>query len=70
MNGNNKVETVLYDLIEQYTEDLELYDTAIRNPALDKIRRNEILSNVEETAYKLSLAAKDLKMLINKGECK
>lgn len=69
MNGNNKVETVLYDLIEQYTEDLELYDAAIRNPTLDKIRRNEILSNVEETAYKLSLAAKDLKMLINRG-CK
>ena len=58
---NNKNKDVLEDLISDYIEDLDLYDAGFRNPLLDKKRKLEILSNMEETAYKLRLACADLR---------
>ena len=49
------------DLITDYIEDLDLYDAGFKNPLLDKKRKTEILSNMEETAYKLRLACADLR---------
>ena len=59
MNSRNK--EVLEDLISDYIEDLDLYDAGFKNPLLDKKRKIEILSNMEETAYKLRLACADLR---------
>ena len=59
MTKKNK--EVLEDLISDYIEDLDLYDAGFKNPLLDKKRKIEILSNMEETAYKLRLACADLK---------
>ena len=58
---NNKGKEVLEDLITDYIEDLDLYDAGFRNPLLDKKRKLEILSNMEETAYKLRLACANLR---------
>ena len=57
----SKNKDVLEDLITDYIEDLDLYDAGFRNPLLDKKRKLEILSNMEETAYKLRLACADLR---------
>ena len=57
----NKNKEVLEDLISDYIEDLDLYDAGFKNPLLDKKRKIEILSNMEETAYKLRLACADLR---------
>ena len=59
MTEKNK--DVLEDLITDYIEDLDLYDAGFKNPLLDKKRKIEILSNMEETAYKLRLACADLR---------
>lgn len=59
MTKKNK--EVLEDLITDYIEDLYLYDAGFKNPLLDKKRKIEILSNMEETAYKLRLACADLR---------
>ena len=56
-----KGKEVLEDLISDYIEDLDLYDAGFKNPLLDKKRKIEILSNMEETAYKLRLACADLR---------
>lgn len=56
-----KSKEVLEDLISDYIEDLDLYDAGFKNPLLDKKRKIEILSNMEETAYKLRLACADLR---------
>ena len=56
-----KSKEVLEDLISDYIEDLDLYDAGFKNPLLDKKRKIEILSNMEETAYKLHLACADLR---------
>jgi hypothetical protein len=64
MNSRNmteKAKEVLEDLISDYIEDLDLYDAGFRNPLLDKKRKLEILSNMEETAYKLHIACADLR---------
>ena len=53
--------TELQDVITDCVADLELYNGALLNPLLDKKRRIEILSNMEETAYKLRLACADLR---------
>ena len=58
---SNKGKEVLEDLISDYIEDLDLYDAGFRNPLLDKKRKIEILSNMEEAAYKLHLACADLR---------
>ena len=57
----SKNKDVLEDLITDYIEDLDLYDAGFKNPLLDKKRKTEILSNMEETAYKLRLACADLR---------
>ncbi len=56
-----KDKEVLEDLISDYIEDLDLYDAGFKNPLLDKKRKIEMLSNMEETAYKLRLACADLR---------
>ena len=53
-----KGKEVLEDLIDNYIEDLCIYDKAFKNPILNK---KLILSNMEETAYKLRLACADLR---------
>ena len=58
---NNRSKIILEDLITDYIEDLDLYGAGFRNPLLDKKRKLEILSNMEETAYKLRLACADLR---------
>jgi hypothetical protein len=58
---NNRSKIILEDLITDYIEDLDLYGAGFRNPLLDKKRKLEILSNMEETAYKLHIACKDLR---------
>ena len=50
--------TELQDVITDCVEDLELYNGAFLNPLLDK---KIILSNMEETAYKLHIACADLR---------
>ena len=57
---NKNKETLEY-LVIDYIEKLEVYDAIFRNPQLDKKRELEILSNMEETAYKLHIACKDLR---------
>lgn len=57
----NKNKEIIEYLIIDYLEDLDLYDAEFRNPLLDKKRELEILSNMEETAYKLRLACADLR---------
>lgn len=57
----NKNKEVLEYLIIDYLEDLDLYDAGFRNQLLDKKRKLEILSNMEEVAYKLHLACADLR---------
>ena len=59
MNSKNK--EVLEDLISDYIEDLDLYNAGFKNPLLGKKRKIEMLSNMEETAYKLRLACADLR---------
>lgn len=56
-----KCKEVLEDLISDYIEDLDLYYAGFRNPLLDKKRKIEILSNMEETAYKLHRTCADLR---------
>ena len=58
---SNKNREIIEDLITDYIEDLDLYDAGFKNPLLDKKRKIEILSNMEETAYKLHLACADLR---------
>ena len=58
---SNKNREIMEDLITDYIEDLDLYYAGFRNPLLDKKRKLEILSNMEETAYKLHIACKDLR---------
>lgn len=58
---SNKNREIIEDLITDYIEDLDLYDAGFKNPLLDKKRKLEILSNMEETAYKLHIACKDLR---------
>ena len=58
---SNKNKEIIEYLIIDYLEDLDLYDAGFRNPLLDKKRELEILSNMEETAYKLRLACADLR---------
>ena len=57
----NKNKEIIEDLISDYIEDLDLYDAGFKNPLLDKKRKTEILSNMEETAYKLHLACENLR---------
>ena len=58
---SNKNREIMEDLISDYIEDLNLYDAEFRNPLLDKKRKIEMLSNMEETAYELRLACADLR---------
>ena len=58
---SNKNKEIIEYLIIDYLEDLDRYDAEFRNPLLDKKRELEILSNMEETAYKLRLACVDLR---------
>ena len=60
----NKNKEIIEDLISDYIEDLDLYDAGFKNPLLDKKRKTEILSNMEETAYKLHLACENLRQEI------
>ena len=57
----NKNREIIEDLITDYIKDLDLYDAEFRNPLLDKKRKIEMLSNMEETAYELRLACADLR---------
>ena len=57
----NKNKEIIEDLITDYIEDLDLYNAGFKNPLLDKKRKIEMLSNMEETAYKLRLACADLR---------
>ena len=57
----NRSKEVLFDIIDGYTEDIELYAAVLRNNIADEKRKKEILSEMEETAGKLMLACKDLK---------
>ena len=57
----NKNKEIIEDLITDYIEDLDLYDAGFKNSLLDKKRKLEILSNMEETAYKLHRACADLR---------
>ena len=57
----NKNKEIIEDLITDYIEDLDLYNAGFKNTLLDKKRKIEILSNMEETAYKLRLACADLR---------
>ena len=58
---SNKNREIMEDLITDYIEDLDLYDAGFKNPLLDKKRKIEMLSNMEEIAYKLRLACADLR---------
>ena len=58
---SNKNREIIEDLITDYIEDLDLYDAEFRNPLLNKKRELEILSTMEETAYKLHIACADLR---------
>ena len=58
---SNKNREIIEDLISNYIEDLDLYDAGFRSQLPDKKRKLEILSNMEETAYKLRLACADLR---------
>ena len=62
----NRSKEVLFDIIDGYTEDIELYATVLRNNIADEKRKKEILSEMEETAGKLMLACKDLKKEMEK----
>ena len=53
-----KDKEVLKDLISDYIENLCIYDEIFKNPILNK---KLILSNMEETAYKLHIACADLR---------
>ena len=55
---SNKNREIIEDLISDYIEDLYLYNAVFKNPILDK---KLILSNIEETAYKLHIACADLR---------
>ena len=57
----NKNKEIIEDLITDYIEDLDLYNAGFKNTLLDKKRKIEMLSNMEETAYKLRLACADLR---------
>ena len=57
---SNKNREIIEDLIIDYLEDLDLYDAEFRNPLHKKLEL-EILSNMEETAYKLHIACADLR---------
>lgn len=50
----------LMDIITDCVEDLELYESALHNP-LDDTHRTEILSNMIDTARKLSVHCQVLK---------
>ena len=58
---SNKNREIIEDLISDYIKDLDLYNAGFKNPLLDKKRKIEMLSNMEETAYKLRLACADLR---------
>ena len=58
---SNKNREIMEDLITDYIEDLDLYNAGFKNPLLDKKRKIEMLSNMEEIAYKLRLACADLR---------
>lgn len=67
MTSRNKQKEFYEDIITDCIEDLDLYDAGFRNPMLDDKRRQEMLSNMADTALKVYSACLKLKKVI-KGD--
>ena len=57
----NKSKEVLFGVIDNYIEEMEVYSDGLQNEAYSERIKKALLSNMKETLYKLKLACKDLK---------